>query len=209
MKENELINYTCGLLLRIQEAKNYHNACLALNKLYRQQDCVSQIKIAGDFFAVTIDAVNYAMMMAATKLCDEDNDSYSVLRFINRCQSDSSFQRTIGDKKAFKDIITSFYDVYNSERVKSIMRIMRLRRDKHYAHDDKKYFFDTIEKLLEEGALPYDDIIWMLDQFEDVCKKIYALAAGKAWVLPQMFDRHNIQIRNCMDIIDLVERVQL
>lgn len=201
---SEIEKYVVELLYRIKLAKEYFSACEIYRNL-RNGDYIDRLKMANDFFVTAFEAINTALMLEISKLSDEQHDSCSVVKFFRRCDSDKMFSEVIVDNNSFDNIVHSFFDFYRNEKTSKCIKNIEMRRDKYYGHYDKKYFTD-IDSLLKDSTVFYEDILYLLDNFETHCLMIYKTIKGYDWK-PCLHQGTLTHTRDCSDLIDLLDMV--
>ncbi len=200
-----LEEYVIELLYRIKLGEEFVSACDVYRSLSSSK-YVEQMKIANDFFTTAFEALNIAMMLEIAKLCEEDNQAYSVIKFFNRCQSDKNFHKVISDKCEFNNTLKEFFEFWQSEKIQNIIENIKERRDKYYSHNDKKYF-TNIDLLVQGTHVCYEDIKMLFNVFKKFCLKIYNLATGKEWE-PHLHQGCFSYQKDCYDLEKLLQLVK-
>lgn len=109
------------------------------------------------FFSIVYDALSDSFSISLAKLFDKGENTKSVQNLIERCKKESHLFRN-------PEKVTEILEMLEKELkqnclVGNALCVLQNRRDKLYAHNDKKYFRNQ-EKILEEPLHIYQ--IWEL-----------------------------------------------
>lgn len=186
------------LLYQIKEVTEYFDAGKAIRKA-PDLGYGDQIHIANDFFAVAGRALDYSVMVGLAKLCSRDDGSVDWL--YRHCKSNEGEFNLTGDSLGELREILSDFESFRQEHEAIVLNI-KIRRNKYYAHNDKKYFQNR-KGLVDDAPLSYDDIENVLNSLRKFCMGIYFLLAREEWkpVLHQGCLEHP---RNCNDLYQLL-----
>ena len=117
------------------------------------------------------------MMVVLAKLCSKDDAS--VVSLYDYCKRNKGsfglsscnleeLSNVLGDFEKFQDMYTE------------ALRNIRTRRNKYYAHNDKKYF-ENRQDLVTDAPLSYDDIESVFNHLNNFCTRIYFLLTQNKW----------------------------
>lgn len=187
------------LLYQIKEVTEYFDAGKAIRKA-PDLGYGDHIHIANDFFVVAGRALDYLVMVGLAKLCSRDDGS--VERLYRRCRSNEGDFNLSDDSLGELQEILGDFESFKQEH-EAIFLNIKTRRDKYYAHNDKKYFQNR-KGLVDDAPLSYDDIENVLKSLRKFCMGIYSLLAREEWkpVLHQDCLEHP---RNCNDLYQLLD----
>ena len=191
------------LLYQLKEESEYFDASKVLREAcdlgYRTELC-----IANDFFTVTRNALEYSMMVVLAKLCSKDDRS--VVSLYDYCKRNKGsfglsscnlgeLSNVLGDFEKFQYMYTE------------VLCNIRTRRNKYYAHNDKKYF-ENRQDLVTDAPLSFDDIESVFNHLNNFCMRIYFLLTQNKWqpILHQKCLEHS---RNCNDLYKLLTLVDM
>jgi len=200
---DELIKYANELLYRIKYVKELMDACLAYNKVYDSGNIV-YLKNANDYFTITNKACRDMLVLETAKLFDNHKDSYSVRKFINRCQTSSEFSKA--HKARINSIIESFTEYLNTSETDTFINDIKVRRDNYHAHVGKKYFYN-IDELNRTTSVLYTGLNELLEKTDSFCKDIYFVIYGKDWT-PSIHQNIFDPERDCYDFVEWVESIR-
>ena len=109
------------------------------------------------FFSISFDALSDSFSISLAKLFDKDKSAKSIWNLIQRCKNESHF---FPDAKKVKQGLGELEkELEQNCLVDNALCVLQNRRDKLYAHNDKKFFIKP-EKVLEKPLHTYQ--IWEL-----------------------------------------------
>jgi len=118
-----------------------------------------QENIGINFLKTTHAATIDSMMMNLSRLFDDDKQSKSIPQLIDKCRKHSNL---LDDRNSFEKQLDEFkYKLEADECLSSAVKIIKMRRDKLFAHNDKKFFNDPDK---DESYLAMYKI-WMLREY--------------------------------------------
>lgn len=109
------------------------------------------------FFSTTYDALSDSFSIALAKLFDKDESAKSIWKLIQRCRNESHLFPDAKKIEQGLDVLER--ELAQNSLVDNALCVLQNRRDKLYAHNDKKFFLKP-EKILEEPLHNYQ--IWEL-----------------------------------------------
>lgn len=141
----------------------YQNLDKVLPTVQKESIGTNFLKIT---YAATIDS-----MMNLSRLFDDDKKSKSIPQLIDKCRNHSHL---LDDKSSFEKKLDEFKDALKTDEcLSSAVEIIKMRRDKLFAHNDMKFFNDSSK---DDSYLAMYKI-WML---RDYIKKVL-LFCGKSF----------------------------
>ncbi|MCL2202513.1 MAG: hypothetical protein FWB88_01040 [Defluviitaleaceae bacterium] len=165
------------------------NDCLLVHK--QLNDCretyLDEMNYSPGFFSVASISILHEMYITVAKLFDADKDSLSVVNILNTCEQNQNYFHTefryvfhcAGDEEREPEVIctpTNFpakITDAKSElaRLQPVIKNLTARRDKYYAHIDKKYVLKPNE-LWKNAPLTYNDVDTLLEYAGRVCNML-------------------------------------
>ena len=120
---------------------------------------VQKESIGINFLKITPAATIDSMMMNLSRLFDDDKKSKSIPQLIDKCRNHSHL---LDDKSSFKKELDEFKDaIKTDECLSSAVEIIKMRRDKLFAHNNEKFFNEPNK---DDSYLAMYKI-WMLRDF--------------------------------------------
>lgn len=146
-----------------KELETYHIHYLYLCDLlevYNQLDKMDceKYNMAPTFFKITKCTYVDTFMICLARLYDSDKDAMSIPNFLNKCKKNSSLFQ---NKLLFENKIDSFInELTENEEYSSAIQMIKMRRDKMFAHNDKKYF---VNPQKDDSYLPMYKLWYLRD----------------------------------------------
>ena len=159
----------------------------------RRADRTSEMNLAPAFFSLVFDALNSAIIHQVNNLFDDKAECgiFNFLKFIenNRdifrrdrleCRVKHPDAQWISEKKpiTFKMIQEDRKSIRNLDCLQSV----KTRRDKYYAHFDKKYFFDR-DRLEGDAPITWRDFNQVLALLEEIINRYSSSYDGQLFPL--------------------------
>ncbi len=201
---NNVAEYASELLYRIKWGMDFWDACTVYHFERSGKYCFVMDSI--DFFKVSYEALNVALMMEVAKLSDCDASSKSVWKFYKYCEADRNNRTYVKNKndEYYNNLLGGFKKFWDDETVKGVIEKIKTRRDKYYAHNDKGYFHD-LQTLIEQNTVYYGEVKLLLEKYQWFCSSMYEFFTGEVWQ-PQYHQGTPVKERDCKDIVNLLEK---
>ena len=202
--QNEIIHTVDELLYQINSCEDYMNAYLVVRKASLTEYC-NYLTIANDFFAITWPALINCAIVEISKFYDCNNKEsvsfpnlfFGLRKAMNTCEA-------FNENTVLCEIIQNGVEFLNRQDVQAIREKLRLRRNKHYMHNDIQYFFDSA-KLSEDVPFTFVDLELLLYGAKTSCLSLFSCLTKKEWV-PNI---HQIRVqerpRNPQDLFNLLD----
>lgn len=174
--EKKFEEYRASLVFEAQRLVSYIRLYCHLHE--RMQDRRSEMNIARGFFQVTLDALLAGIVLWVDKLFSRKSERgfCNFLSFIennHRMFNISELQRRKNYPNSHwilnRPLITFETIQEDRRKIEKIESLpsFKLRRDRFYAHFDKKYFFNKT-KLTEDGPLKWKDLEQIINVMADI-----------------------------------------
>lgn len=120
-----------------------------------------------NFLKITYAATIDSMMITFARLYDEDGNSKNINQLIEKCRKNSSLSI---DKLELEKQLECFKNkLCNDEYLVPAVKTIKMRRDKMFAHNDKK-FFNNPEK--DTSYLPMYQLWFLRDYTKDLLQML-------------------------------------
>ncbi len=142
----------------------------------RKVDRIYEMNLAQAFFQVVFDALNSVIIHQVNNLFDENAERgiFNFLTFIEKNRDifaiklPITFKMIKEDRKKIRDL--------------ACLQSFKTRRDKYYAHFDKKYFFDR-EGLERDAPITWGDFKKLLELLEEIVNRYSSSYDGQVSAL--------------------------
>lgn len=151
----------------VKEIQTYYKHYLAVqnevdvrDELFRMTLCeqgTANWNRAHFFFEVIFDALSDSLSISLARLFDKSEKSKSIPALIEKCKMNINLFQHPQDIQAALDSFSQ--ELLNDELLRNAVPTLQERRDKLYAHNDKKYFVEP-EKVFQKPLHMYQ--IWIL-----------------------------------------------
>ena len=177
----EIESITDEFLYQIKRCEDYYGAWKELNATILKYG--EKVAIAKDFFFVANEALLNSMMIELMKLYDQHPDSFSLKKFLNKCQSVKdfvfAFHNTPEKNSLYEETIGSFNSFLEDEVTQKSLRSLITRRDKYYMHNDGKRI--QIQALVNENSFSFEEFEKLTAEAKKLCSVLYQLSTNKKW----------------------------
>jgi hypothetical protein len=209
MSEGQIQEYRKYLSYEVHQLTSYITLYRTLHE--RKNDRIEEMNMAPAFFGIAIDAIYVSIILWTSNLFSprsergflnfltmiENNigifSKKSVMKRKNIAKDDLLFRRGQWKALSVKEI-SGFKDEI-SENL--ILRKFEHRRDKFYAHFDKKYFFNR-KRLSEDAPLTWNE----LDEIKSLASRIFNKCSTAFDGTHQEFEVININdVNGLLDIV--------
>lgn len=138
----------------IQNAVDLHDELFKMTLNESGQQTWNQAPL---FFSTIFDALSDSFSISLAKLFDKDTSAKSMWKLIQKCKSESHLFPDA--KKVSQELEVLEKELAENRLVDNALCVLQNRRDKLYAHNDKKFFIEP-EKVLAEPLHTYQ--VWEL-----------------------------------------------
>lgn len=155
---------------------------------------LDEMNIAPAFFQVVVDALFSVIVLWVHKMFDEKSER-GLANFLIFCECNREIfeLKELQRRKNYPDghwmlnnrkPVTIETINEDRERIRELESLpsFKLRRDKFYAHFDKKYFFDR-KKLAQEAPLKWSDLTQIVEALKDIINGYSGDYDGTLYVL--------------------------
>ena len=212
MTKEKLVELLENYLWRITRA----NDCLQVYKtiVNAKQTRLNEMEYACSFFSIAEDSICNDLAMTTAKLFDEGN-TMSIKKLINICNQNRDcflseaiikYQWADAKDKGMAPYRECFPINIDSDIKKAYAELetlqpkidnLKTRRDKYYAHSDKKYVFEP-NTLQNDAPLSFNDVEGLLDFAGKVCNNFLYNITRRRFI-PHTYDNN--------DLMNLLDRL--
>lgn len=147
------------------------------------------------FFGLVFNALSDSFSMSLARLFDKSGKAKSMMSLITKCKKNISLFQNPKDVQSKLEAFEQ--ELMSDQMICGAIPALRDRRDKLYAHNDKKYFVEP-EKVLQQPVHMYQ--IWMLLDKIDIL--LNALLSELSATIPSQSKRY----RDHSDLKNLLGR---
>ena len=174
-----------------------NDSYLLLKKLKEsKKEYLDVMNISPSFYAIVIHSLESTFIMGLSKLYDNDTEAMSIHKIINTCENFAKlfpsfhvndYQGEDGNTTVYSEKITIDIHKDIKEMRKLIQNLekeiysLKGRRDKFYAHNDKKYFAN-IHRLVQDHPLNYNDIELLINTIGKILNKLLGDLSGEVYL---------------------------
>jgi len=190
MEKEKLINLLEQYSREMTKANNYLLALEDLDEKISVENSLDKLNLAPAFFHITRDALLDALVLMAAKLFDDRGDSYCIQVLLKIAQAHTYYfaksnHFTTDDSKTGKIKTVDFSSIIESHKQEldgyaHIMSRLKKRRNKYYAHLDKKHYLN-IEALEKDYPLYLEEIKKILRFADVLIADLLIWLTGKAY----------------------------
>jgi hypothetical protein len=130
-------------LTHVNDSFNIYKKLIELNS---KPETLEFLNISPAFFQITSYSLEHTFIIGIAKIIDFHSDK-NIFKLIRQCKY---------NHKLFKESYKIELFEHELELTSDIINSIKERRDKFYAHADKKYFYDT-DKMQDSAPLTYND----------------------------------------------------
>jgi hypothetical protein len=196
-----------------QEAGRLTNYILLYRRLHeRRSDRLYEMNIARAFFQVVLDALFSAIVLWVDKMFS-DKSERGLWNFLTFCEQNISiFEiKELQKRRGFPDDWMLNHTSITPQTIQADKKLIgelkslqsfKLRRDKFYAHFDKKYFFDR-KKISDDAPLKWSDSEEIINIMQQIIDRYSDSYDGTSRIL-QAFNIADVD--NILDILHMYKK---
>ena len=214
LTKEQLTEQIYNYLWRITHA----NDCLELYKTIHNatRTRLEEMNYAPCFFSKVRESIRIDLFMTTAKLFDNSKGTMSIKKLLDICSENKHCfpneykvnffnslcpEEEAGEYQTIKvDIVADIDDANKRlEGLQPQIKNLMTRRNKYYAHADKKYIMD-VKKLTSEAPVAHNDIKELLSFASDVCNKLLCN------LNQSRFFTQSSNVDDLMDLLDALHR---
>ena len=175
----EIVHLIDEILYQLKRCEESHNAYLCIRNASLSEYGIILTK-ANNFFAITWQALIDNAVTEIIKVYDIDQNSFSFPTFINGYNIYIHKNGTFIIDNDLIEIISKGMEFLKRSDIEKILYNLRMRRNKHYMHNDIDYYFD-LNKLREKFPFNFTDMELLIHGAKTTCLNLYSYFTHKEW----------------------------